>query len=165
MKDPTVKIDQFLNKELSSELKSLMITTTERGNYELFGKYRIVPTSQGYCKVVLLSPYDHTEEFTSIKNAVTWCIFDSHKKYREANRIKDLDLRLCSKDVDIAVQKRMIKKAKDMDSKWVHIIKLEEDSIKKRAMLEELNSHINISKFLQLQKFKTRKELGFSNLR
>lgn len=165
MKDPAVKLDQFLHRELTEDVKSMLITINEKGNYELFGKYTIVPTNRGYFNVVLVHPYAHTEEFTTIRNAVTWCIFDNHKKYREASRIKELDLRLCSKDMDIAVQKKILKKAKDMNTKWVHIIKLEEHTLRKRQIMEELNSHINTSKFLQLQKFKTKKELGFNKIR
>ena len=164
MKD-TVKLDQFFIKEFTPQLQRVLIIRTDAGDYELFGKYQISTTKMNNFKVEKNHPYTYTHEFTSMKNAVTWCTFDNANQFREARRIEDLDMRLSSKEVDIAIHKKMVKSAKDTDSKWIYLIKLEEDNTKKRTMLNELHSYINISKMMQERKFEETKHPGFSRLR
>jgi hypothetical protein len=158
------KLEKFFNKELTSELKDVMIINDGDNNYELFGKYYISPMSSGYFKVTVKTSYD-THDFASVKNAVAWCTFDNAKKYSEANRIKDLDLRLCSMEVDLAIHKKMVKNTKDSNNKWIYIIKLQEDTLKKKMMLREINSYINTSKTIQAQKFSKTKQPGFNHMR
>lgn len=158
------KLEKFFTKELTTELKDIMIINDGGNNYELFGKYYISPSSAGYFKVTVKSSHD-THDFASVKNAVAWCTFDNVKKYTSANRIKDLDLRLCSMEVDLAVHKKMVKNTKDSNNKWIYIIKLQEDNLKKKMMLKEINSYINTSKTIQAQKFSKTKQPGFNHMR
>jgi len=158
------KLENFFKKELTTELKDVLMINDGQNNYELFGKYHISPTSTGYFKVSLKSTYD-TYEFANVRNAVTWCIFDNAKRYSEANRIKDLDLKLCSMEVDLAIHKKMAKNTKDTNNKWIYIIKLQEDALKKKMMIREINSYINTSKIIQAQKFSKTKKPGFNHMR
>ncbi len=158
------KLEKFFNRELTSALKDVMIINDGGNNYELFGKYYVSPTPSGYFKVTLKTTHDEYE-FANVRNAVTWCIFDNVKKYSDANRIKDLDLKLCSMEVDLAIHKKMVKNTKDTNNKWIYIIKLQEDTLKKKMMLNEMSSYINTSKIIQAQKFSKTKKPGFSHMR
>lgn len=157
------KLENFLTQQLSGDLRTILITTDDNGNYQLFGKYVIIPTKGGYYKVVVNATEEY--EFGTVKHAVAWCTFDQSKKYREAKRIKELDLKLCSMEVDIAIHKKMAKNAKDDSLKCIYITKLQEDGIKKKIMLREINSYINTSKMIQAQRFEQKKQPNFSHLR
>lgn len=164
MVDVNKKFEKFLERELTGTLKDVIVIADKDGTYELFGKYKIYPTRGGYYKVSIFST-DIVYEFANVKNAVTWCTFDNAKKFHEADRIKDLDLRLCSMEVDIAIHQKMASKAKDMNTKWIYITKYEEDILKKRIMINELKSYINTSKMIQAQKFNKTKGPNFSHMR
>ena len=68
-------------------------------------------------------------------------------------------------EVDLAIHKKMVKNTKDSNNKWIYIIKLQEDTLKKKMMLREINSYINTSKTIQAQKFSKTKQPGFSHMR
>ncbi len=157
------KFEKFLEREIQA-IKDIVIFADNDGTYELFGKYKIYPIKSGYYKVSIFGT-DSVHEFANVKNAVTWCTFDHVKKYYEAGRIKDLDLRLCSMEVDIAIHQKMASKAQDMNTKWIYITKYEEDIRKKRLMVSELKSYINTSKMIQAQRFNKTKGSGFSHMR
>lgn len=164
MVDVKKKFEKFLERELTGSLKDVIVIADKDGTYELFGKYKIYPVKAGYYKVSIFNT-DSVHEFANVKNAVTWCTFDNVKKFHEANRIKDLDLRLCSMEVDIAIHQKMASRSKDINTKWIYITKYEEDILKKRMMLKELNSYINTSKMIQAQKFSKTKGPSFSQMR
>jgi hypothetical protein len=157
------KFEQFIKRELTDDIKNLIVYQ-ENGVYELFGKYVIRSTNDGYYKVTT-HPFAGEHLFVTIKNAVSWCTFDNAKRYHEARRIKDLDLRIASIDFDINIHKRMVKNAENIENKWIYIIKLEEDTFKKKMMLTEINSYINTSKMLQANRFSQKKQPVFSRLR
>lgn len=162
-KSAAVKFEQFVKRELTDELKSVIVYQ-ENGVYELFGKYIITSTKDGYYKVTM-KPFAGEHLFVTIRNAVSWCTFDSARKYYEARRIKELDLRLASIDFDIDIHKRMVKKNGNTEDKWIYIIKLQEDTLKKKLMLTEINSYINTSKTLQAHRFSQKKQPIFNRLR
>lgn len=157
------KFEKFFERELSS-IKDIVVFADGDGTYELFGKYKIYPVKGGYYKVNIFNT-DTIHEFVNVKNAVTWCTFDNVKKYHEANRIKDLDLRLCSMEVDIAIHQKLANKTKDKNNRWIYITKYEEDVLKKKQMLKELNSYINTSKTIQALKFNKTKGPSFNHMR
>lgn len=158
------KLEKFFLQEIN-QLKDIIVMHNDDDNsYVLFGKYVIRLSKNGYYQVSTLTTDDFAE-FNSLKNAVSWCTFEHAKKYREANRIKELDLRLCSIEVDLAIHKKMVKNSTNTDSKWTYIIKFQEDTIKKKLMLKELNTYINISKMLQSQRFSNSNTPRFSHLR
>ena len=159
----TKKFEKFLERELPT-IKDVVVFADDDGTYELFGKYKIYPVRGGYYKVSIYNT-DTTHEFANVKNAVTWCTFDNVKKYHEANSIKDLDFRLCSMEVDIAIHQKMASKTKDKNNRWIYITKYEEDVLKKKQMLKELNSYINTSRMIQAQKFNKTKGPTFSHMR
>lgn len=158
------KLEKFFSEEINQLKDIIVLQNEDNDSYLLFGRYQIHKNTNGYFEVSITTT-DSSSEFNSLKNAVSWCTFDHAKKYREANRIKDLDLRLCSMEIDLAIHKRMAKTAKTTDSKLLYIIKLQEDNLKKKMMLKELNSYINTSKMLQSQRFNNSNKPTFSHLR
>lgn len=145
-----VKLDQFFENELRSDLKEVLITRDQQGRHSLFGKYTVLPTKRGLYKVF---SSDIALEFETIRNAVAWCTLHHAKKYREANRIEALDMKLSSIDTDLAVHRHMLRRRAGDDSKWIYVIKIQEDTYKKRQILNEIKSYINSSKILQTSKF------------
>lgn len=158
------KLENFFKRELSGELKDLMFIAHQPGEYELFGKYILSKTPQGFFKAQSKTT-DHAKEFSTMRNAVSWCIFENAKKYRESNRLADLDMRISSKEVDIAIHKRLLKIRQNSNERLLYAIKLEEDTIKKKLMVKELESYINTSKNIQTQKFDKKKQPNFSRFR
>ena len=136
------KMHKFFDDELNSDLKEVMITRDKLGRLTVYGEYTIIPDNNGYVKVIGKSL---SLEFTFLKNALAYVTLIHAGKRNEANRIYQLDLRLCSINVDLAVHRNILKKRSDPDSKLLYMIKVQEDTAKKRKIVEEIKSHINSS--------------------
>jgi len=145
-----IKLNHFFEDELKSDLKEVLITKDKTGRYSLFGKYTIVPTKQGWFKVF---SKDISVEFETIRNAVAWCTLHHSGKMREANRVQILDLKLSSIYTDLIVHRQLLRKHVGQESKWIYMIKLQEDTIKRKQILDEIKSYINSSKMIQTRKF------------
>ena len=156
------KLDQFFTREINADLKDVLITCDKLGRYSLFGKYTIIPTKEEYYKVTVSGA--SSCEFASMKHALTWCIFSNSAKIREARRIQMLDMKLCSIDVDLAVHRRMLKIATDQVARDIYLTKVQEDTIKRKLIVEEINSYINNSRQIQVRKFVKSDKLHFSYL-
>ncbi len=140
------KLNKFFEEELQSELRNVLITKDASGTYSLFGKYTITP-SNGYFKVKAKNLY---VEFTTLKNALAYVTLHHAEKYREANRIQRLDLSLCSVNVELQVHRNILK---NTDNKLLYMIKIQEETIKKRRIVEEIKSYINSSIRIQATRF------------
>mgnify|MGYP003332683708 FL=1 len=84
--------------------------------------------------------------FYSLKNAVTWCIFQKRNKLREANRVEYLDKSLESIRNMIVWHKTLIKKVTDPEIRLIYLAKLSYDDSKRRTLLKELNSFLQEGK-------------------
>ena len=149
-----VKIAQFVNNELSSELQEVLFTKDTSGKYYLFNKYIIIKIKNNY-KVFCLQGPDRLE-FTSLKNAAAWCILDNAGKYRDARRIQSLDLKLSSIDVEIAVHKNRIKNSSSSFTTLISITKLQQDTYIRGLIISKLADYINNSKLIQDKNFRTK---------
>lgn len=158
-----VKLDQFFSREINADLKDVLISCDRTGKYSLFGKYTIAPTSEEYYRITI-SGSNTTYEFASMKNALTWCVFSNSAKQREASKIQLLDMKLCGIDVDLAVHRRKLKLASDTFTKDIYIIKVQEDTIKRRQIVAEINSYINNSRQIQDRKFIGKNKMNFKYL-
>lgn len=146
------KIESFLQKELNSDLKEILVCKCKDGSFELFDEYKIIPQTDGLFKVSLIKLVrDHI--FSSLKNAFIWCVFHKYNRFLETKRIEQLDLLLNSLDIILAQQKRLLAKTTDLQQKYIYSTKISEGKIKKNMMLKELNAYINISKHWQSKKF------------
>lgn len=146
------KVEKFLEREMYSDVQDLLFILDEDGSYFLFNMYHVRKTPGGYYEVSYNND-DNKEAFFTVRNAVSWCIFEKNKKYSQSARIKDLDLKLSGTEMDINNTRRLLKTTKDNDAQMIYLSKLEQAKAKKKAILIELDSFINISKYWQTKKF------------
>lgn len=156
-----IKLDQFFENELKSDLKEVLITKDRTGRYGLYGKYTIVPNKRGWFKVFSKGI---AIEFETMRNAVTWCTLHHAGRIKEASRVEALDLKLSSISTDLRVHKHMFRKNQKNDSKWIYIIKMQEDTRKRKQILNEIKSYINSSKMIQTSKFDKTNQTKFRSL-
>lgn len=141
------------SKELKNKIRDLLIFRDNDGSYHLFGTYTIVPNN-GYYSVILNEEPQNIHIFSSLKHAVTWCVFDKNNKYKEVKRILELDSTLSSLDVSIAQHKKLVKNNnKNIQDRYIYLAKLNEEKLKKQAALSEINNYITLSKHWQSKKF------------
>jgi hypothetical protein len=71
----------------------------------------------------------------------------------EARRIAELDNKLVSIDVDINIHQNLFKKSKITDDKLMYLAKLNEDRIKKKNIVRELENYVSDSNLWQKRRF------------
>lgn len=136
-------------KDLKNKIKDLLIIKNDDGTYHLFGKYQIERI--GVNNYVVFTQ-ETKLEFSSLRHAVTWCVFDKNNKYKEVKRIYELDGLLGSLDVNISQHTRLAEKYAD-ETKDIYLAKLYEDKLRKKQVINELAEFINLSKHWQSKKF------------
>ena len=145
--------DQELEAWVRNELRSIMpnfIWRNDAGEYELFGKYRIVPTRPGYTVYCLANPVG---EFSSTKTAVSWCVADKYCNYNLAREIYNTDTRLTAVGNDVFVRAGVAGRSKRADFRESIDIKLESKIIRKKELEKQLDKCINLAKYLQQRGF------------
>jgi hypothetical protein len=145
--------DQELEAWVRNELRSIMpnfIWRNDAGEYELFGKYRIVPTRPGYTVYCLANPVG---EFSSTKTAVSWCVADKYCNYNLAREIYNTDTRLTAVGNDVFVRAGVAGRSKRADFRESIDIKLESKIIRKKELEKQLDKCINLAKYLQQKGF------------
>jgi len=138
-------------KDLASKIRDLLIIREDDGSYNLFGKYKVTQSNTGFVITVDNEPVNYS--FSSLKTAVTWCVFDKNKKYKEVKRLIELDLALGGIDVAIAQHKRLLTKSNDLIDKQIFMAKLVEEKRKKQTLSQEIQAYITTSKYMQSKKF------------
>ncbi len=145
------KVNKFLSKELFHNMNDIIILQNEDGSYEFFNKYNVIKESYGY--QVSLKYNSETYRFSSLKSATAWCIFENRNKYVQAKRIQYLDQMISGSEVSIEMQRNLLKKSKETESKLIYAAKLNEEQYKRKRMVAEMQSYIRESSRLQTQKF------------
>lgn len=152
------KILRKLEKTITSNdidaLKDLSIFQDETGTYQVFNKYTITKTNNGY-KVGFFTSND-TVTFWTLKNALTWCTFDRRNKIMDSKRIFELDKKIAGIETDIVLHQKMIKKSKSNEEKLIYLAKLGEEKLNLRRFTEELSDYINDSKSWHTKRFTTK---------
>lgn len=156
------KLAAFFEETLSSKIKDLVVASGPDA-YELFGRFRIQAVDyQTYIA------YDNItkerKEFSALRYAASWCTLMNSSKYMESRRLCSLDLKLCSIQVDLAIHRKKLKSAATPEERVVYSNKLQEDSYKRKVVLQEIQTFINSSKTLQAKKFTTRNTRNFKAL-
>jgi hypothetical protein len=145
--------DQELEAWVRSELRTVMpnfIWCNDAGEYELFGRYRIVPTRPGYTVYCLANAVG---EFSSTKTAVSWCVADKYRNYNLARDILRTDNRLSAVSNDVFVRMGVANKSKRAEFRESIDTKLETKIIRKKELEHELSKYINLAKYLQQRGF------------
>lgn len=152
MNPNNLKIENFLKKQVNTDLKDIFIIDDGNGNFELFNEYLISKQSNGTYKVTH-NIIDSNCELSSLKNAFTWCIFHKNKMFFDTKKIEELDLLLASINLRLIQQQKILSKIANLTDKLIYTAKIHENKVKKIRMLKELNSYINTSKYWQKRKF------------
>lgn len=152
MNKKEAKVEKFIKKQLNNtNTMNLSLLQVDNNSYILFGKYAI--TKENNCYLLHDDYTDKKIMFSHLKTAVTWCVFNERRKTAECIQIEQLDFKLSSLDIDISQKTKVLNSLKDEAYKFVYISKIEEDNIKKKVLLKQLNKFINMSKDWQTKKF------------
>ena len=146
-------IDNFIIKEFKKNLKDWFIVQNNEHSYLLFNKFEIIKKHNTY--IVYQFTTSQTLTFYSLKNAVTWCIFENLYKYNEAFTVKDLDFKIESLSFNELHHKKLLYKEKNVDQKILYFIKYNEDKKQKVAAEEQIEFYINTSKYWLHKKLKS----------
>jgi hypothetical protein len=145
--------DQELEAWVRNELRTIMpnfIWRNDAGEYELFGKYRIISNRPGYTVYCWANPVG---EFSSTRTAVSWCVADKYRNYNLAREIYNTDTRLTAVGNDVFVRAGVANRSKRADFRESIDIKLESKIIRKKELEKQLDKCINLAKYLQQKGF------------
>lgn len=141
------------NKDYKNKIKDLLIMRNDDGSYHLFGQYRI---EEGNGEYTLLHEIDTSyakKTFGSLKYAVTYCVFEQHKR-KEVKRIEELDELISSYDAEIVQHKKLAEKSTSIEEKSIFLAKLYEDKLKKTKAVKEISYLVELSKYWQEKRYK-----------
>lgn len=145
--------EQLLEVWVREELKTVlpnMIWRNDSGEYELFGRYRILKEPTGF------RVFCHATDvgvFSSTKTAVSWCIADKYRDYNLARHILHTDTRLTAVNSDIYARVGAANRSKRVEFKENIDIKLEPKIIRKKELEKQLANYVNLAKYLQQRGF------------
>lgn len=148
-----MKQDQEFERMFRQEFKSItpnLIWQNLAGEYEAFGKYRIVPMRPGY-KVFCSATEVGT--FHSTRTALSWCIADKHQAYNTARELLTIDTKLYSLTQDINARAALADRSKNFEFRDNVGTKLETKIIHKKQLENQLAKCINWAKQIQSRGF------------
>lgn len=152
-----------MNKStLIKDIQELFIVQENDGSYNVFGFYHIEKKSDMYVVSLMADTSFEPLDFSSLKYAITWCVFDKNKKNRENLRLYELDKNISALNVNIAQHTRMVEKRPAPD-KYIYVAKLNEDKLKKRKCMKEIEHFTAFSKYLQSSKYKEYQDKKYTN--
>lgn len=148
-----MKFDQDFERIVRQELRDIMpnvILPLDNGNYEVFGKYQIIPEHPGYTVMC------HATEvgfFNNSRTAMGWCIADKYGDYNLARDILNLDNKLSFLNNDINSRANLADRSKRPEFRENVGTKLETKIIHKKALENQLSNCVNLAKYLQQRGF------------
>ena len=145
--------DQELEAWVRSELRTVMpnfIWRNDHGDYELFGRYRIVSNRPGY---TVYCSATEVGNFSSTRTAVSWCVADKYRNYNLARDILRTDDRLTAINNDVFVRMGVAGRSKRPEFRESIDTKLETKIIRKKELEKQLAKYINLAKYLQQKGF------------
>jgi len=147
-------IDNFIIKEFKkNNVKDWFIIQNNENSYLLFNKFEIV-RKKNYYNIYQFTNSE-VQTFYSLKNAVTWCIFENLSKYSEAYAVKNLDYKIESLTFNELYHKKLFNNCKELNQKILYFIKHNEDKKQKILAEEQIESYINTSRYWLHKKLKS----------
>ena len=137
--------------DLSKKIRDLLILKQDDGSYHLFGQYKIVKDNDLYT-VQWIKDSTVTLQFGQLKYAVTWCVFHKNNKYKDINKIAELDEKLDSLSAVISNHKRLAEK--NSENKHIYLAKLSEDKLRRKEAQKAMDYYVEYSKFWQNKTYK-----------
>ena len=121
------KIKQMFQAEMIKELKNLYISNDNNG-IKAFGRFRIRNQKDTGLFTVAEEHWDTSPEFMTARNAMAFCVFQHNKHSESAKEVYNLDGKLASINLDIAVHTRGYKSKKNpLDHRLIQLTKLQND--------------------------------------
>jgi hypothetical protein len=148
-----MKQDQEFERMFRQEFKSIvpnLIWQNDNGEYEAFGKYRIVPQRPGYR---VFCSATEVGTFYSTRSALSWCIADKHQAYNTARELLETDTKLHSLVQDISARTAIAERSKNFEFRDSVGTKLETKIIHKKQLENQLAKCVNWAKYIQQRGF------------
>lgn len=145
--------DQDFERLFRQEFKSIipnLIFQNDQGEYEAFGRYRIVPARPGY-KVFCAATEVGT--FYTSRSALSWCIADKHQAYNTARELLETDNKLYKLIQDIKIRSALAERSKNFEFRDSVGTKLETKIIHKKQLENQLDKCVNWAKYIQQRGF------------
>jgi hypothetical protein len=126
------------------------IWQNDRGEYEVFDKYRIVPEKSAF----RVWCWDNDIGlFNTTRSALSWCIADKYCDYNLANNLLSIDSALGNLSNDIYTRAHLADRSRNPDFRESVGCKLETKIIQKKQLENELTKCVSLAKYLQQRGF------------
>ena len=148
-----MKPDQEFERIFRQEYKDItanLIWQNNSGEYEAFGRYRIVPMRPGY---QVFCSATEVGIFNSTKSALSWCIADKNSAYNTARELLTVDNKLAALTNDIEVRAAVGDRSKNPALRETILTKLESKIIHKKQLENQLSKCVNWAKYIQQRGF------------
>jgi len=148
-----MKPDQEFERIFRQEYKDItanLIWQNNSGEYEAFGRYRIVPMRPGY---QVFCSATEVGIFNSTKSALSWCIADKNSAYNTARELLTVDNKLAALTNDIEVRAAVGDRSKNPVLRETILTKLESKIIHKKQLENQLSKCVNWAKYIQQRGF------------
>jgi len=148
-----MKPDQEFERMFRQEFKDItpnLIWQNDSGEYEVFGRYRIVPQRPGY---QVFCSESEVGTFNSTKSALSWCIADKNSAYNTARELLTVDNKLAALAQDINTRAAVGDRSNNPALREIILTKLESKIIHKKLLENQLTKCVNWAKYIQQQGF------------
>ena len=145
--------EREVERVFRQEFRDLMpnvIWQNDDGVYEVFGRYRIQPESQGFR--VFCSATD-VGVFATTRTALSWCIADKNQAYNTARELLETDHKLAALTADIATRAAIGDRSRDPALRETILTKLESKIIHKKHLENQLTKYVSWAKYCQQRGF------------
>jgi len=148
-----MKPDQDFERLFRQEFKEIipnLIWQNDLGEYEAFGKYRIIPRRPGY---QVFCSATEVGTFYSTKTALSWCIADKHSAHNTARELLTVDNKLNALTQDINTRAAIGDRSQNPVLRETVLTKLESKIIHKKQLENQLTKCVDWAKYMQLRGF------------
>jgi len=148
-----MKPDQEFERMFRQEFKDItpnLIWQNDSGEYEVFGRYRIVPQRPGY---QVFCSESEVGTFNSTKSALSWCIADKNSAYNTARELLTVDNKLAALAQDINTRAAVGDRSNNPALREIILTKLESKIIHKKLLENQLTKCVNWAKQIQSRGF------------
>ena len=127
-----------------------LIWQNNSGEYEVFGRYRIVPLRPGY---QVFCSATEVGTFHSTRTALSWCIADENCAYNTARELLTVDNKLNALTQDINARAAVGDRSKNPELREIILTKLQSKIIHKKQLENQLTKCVDWAKQIQSRGF------------
>jgi hypothetical protein len=126
-----------------------VVVIQDGDGYVLFNEYHLIQEGNQYKLTKFNTHLDN--KFYSLRNAVIWATLDKRQRVTDSLQVLNLDRILEGTTANFALHKHLLDTTKNVENKGLYFTKLQEDKIKKKSILKQLNSYAQEVKKWQFQ--------------